>query len=64
MIKLTREQWEKIPDSYKGTWEQSLVDNGWCRDLPPEYVGKRNMLYYSPEHGTVLLTEGYGFEIV
>ena len=32
-------------------------------ELPTEYIGKRNMIVYELNHGTVLLTEGFHFTI-
>ena len=32
-------------------------------ELPTEYIGKRNMIVYEPNHGTVLLTEEFHFTI-
>lgn len=65
MIEVTREQWDRIPNDYKGKWTQDLIDNGWQPDLPVEYVGRRNVASgsISDEIGS-LLTEGIHFVIV
>jgi len=64
MLQITKKQWETIPDDYKGIWGRWLKDNGWQPDLPEEYIGKRTLLHYDNNNGTVLLTEGIHFEIV
>lgn len=65
MIKITKEQWDKIPNDYKGKWERSIKDNGWQPNLPEEYIGKRTVMsgYISDKLGH-LFTEGFHFEIV
>lgn len=65
MIKVTKKEWEGIPECYKGKWERQIKDNGWQPDLPEEYIGKRTVLSgcISSELGS-LLTEGFHFEIV
>ena len=40
-----------------------IVDRVASGELPTEYIGKRNMIVYEPNHGTVLLTEGFHFTI-
>lgn len=64
MLQITKKQWETISSDYKGIWERWLKDNGWQPDLPEEYIGKRTLLHYDNNNGTVLLTEGIHFEIV
>jgi len=64
MIQITRKQWDTIPEDYKGRWERWIKDNGWQSDLPEEYIGKRTLLDYDNNIGTVLLTEGIHFIIV
>ena len=41
----------------------SNLDRVASGELPTEYIGKRNMIVYEPNHGTVLLTEGFHFTI-
>ena len=64
MLRITKKQWDTIPEDYKGRWERWVKDNGWQPDLPEEYIGKRTLLHYDNNNGTVLLTEGIHFEIV
>jgi hypothetical protein len=64
MLQITKKQWEAIPADYKGIWERWVKDNGWQPDLPEEYIGKRTLLDYNNNSGTVLLTEGMHFIIV
>lgn len=66
MIKITKKEWDKIPDDYKGKWERWIKDGGWQPDLPEEYIGKRTVFEgcITPGKGTALITEGIHFEIV
>ena len=64
MLRITKKQWETIPADYKGIWERWIKDNGWQPDLPENYIGKRTLLHYDNNSGTVLLTEGIHFAIV
>lgn len=65
MIQVTREEWDRISDDYKGEWTRELKENGWQPDLPEEYIGRRTVMSgcISDELGS-LLTEGIHFEIV
>lgn len=65
MIKVTQEKWDSISNDYKGMWTRKIKDNGWQRDLPEEYIGKRTVMSgcISDEIGS-LLTESVHFEIV
>lgn len=64
LIEVTKEEWDKIPNNYKGKWERHIKDNGWQPDLPEEYIGKRTVMSgcISDELGA-LLTEGAHFKI-
>lgn len=64
MIQISKEEWNKIPNSYKGVWTKEIIENGWQPDLPKEYIGRKNILSgcISDEMGG-LLTEGVHFEI-
>lgn len=64
MIKVSKKEWNEIPNVYKGKWTREIKDNGWQPDLPEEYIGKRTVLLgcISNEIGS-LLTEGIHFEI-
>ncbi len=64
MLRITKKQWDTIPEDYKGRWERWVKDNGWQPDLPEEYIGKRTLLDYDNNSGTVLLTEGIHFVVV
>ena len=65
MIHYTKEEWERIPKSYKGKWEPTPfnLDRVERGELPADFIGKRSVLTYDEKRGTVLLTEGYGFVI-
>ena len=65
MIEVTKKEWSKIPECYKGEWTRDLKDNGWQPDLSEEYIGKRAVMSgcISDELGS-LLTEGSHFIIV
>jgi hypothetical protein len=58
MIKISKEEWNKIPNDYKSKWTES--DFAWRNDIPKEYLGKRTMMNDKSQ----LLTEGFQFEIV
>ncbi|QST02687.1 hypothetical protein IMZ31_19245 (plasmid) [Pontibacillus sp. ALD_SL1] len=66
MILVTKEKWDRIPNDYKGVWKRSIKENGWQKDLPESYIGKRTVLSgcITDEAGCTLLTEGAHFEIV
>ena len=64
----TEKEWDEMvarAPSYFGKWEATPfnLDRVEAGELPADYIGKRNMLSYEPEHGTVLLTEGVHFTI-
>ena len=61
MIKVTKEQWAKIPKDYKGKWTEDSFRN----DIPTEFIGRRTVMSgcISDEQGA-LLTEGVHFEII
>ncbi len=64
----SKEEWSeivRIAPSYVGRWEPTPfnLDRVATGELPAEYIGKRNMIVYEPNHGTVLLTEGFHFAI-
>lgn len=65
MIKISKKEWDKIPNDYKGRWTKELKTNGWQPNLPDEYIGKRTVLSgcISNEIGC-LLTENIHFKIV
>lgn len=68
MKHFTKQEWaEKVrltPD-YVGRWEATPfnLDRVAAGELSADYIGRRNMLDYEPNHGTVLLTEGYHFTV-
>ncbi|WP_434510103.1 hypothetical protein [Desulfitobacterium sp. AusDCA] len=64
MITISKEEWNQIPDCYKGKWMREIKDNGWQPNLPEEYIGRRTVMSgcISDEKGS-LLTEGIHFEI-
>lgn len=64
----TEKEWDAMvarAPGYFGKWDATPFNLGRVEagELPAEYIGKRNMLAYEPEHGTVLLTEGVHFTI-
>lgn len=64
----TKKEWAKLErdcPNYIGKWEASpfVLDRVAAREVPAEYIGRRNMLSYEPGIGTVLLTEGVHFTI-
>ncbi len=64
----SKKEWEdivRITPNYVGIWEPNPfnLDRVAAGELPAEYIGKRNMIAYEPNHGTVLLTEGFHFTI-
>lgn len=60
LMKITKSQWNTIPNDYKGRWKES----DW--NVPKEWIGKRTVLEgcLPGGHGAVLVTEGIHFEIV
>ena len=60
VTRITKEQWNAIPDDYKGRWKKG----NW--NVPEEWIGKRTVLEgcLPGGHGTALVTEGIHFEIV
>jgi hypothetical protein len=65
IIKLSRAQWEAIPDCYKGKWDDWIRTKGFQPDLPDEFIGKRTVFEgcINDHAGTALLTEGIHFVI-
>lgn len=68
MRNYSKKEWEEIvctTPCYVGRWEPNPfnLDRVASGELPAEYIGKRNMIVYEPNHGTVLLTEGFHFTI-
>lgn len=63
MITVTKEEWSKIHDDYKGKWTTDSLK--WQPDLPKKYIGKRTVMSgcISKEIG-LLLTEDVHFKIV
>ena len=64
----TKKEWAKMVKqcpSYFGKWEPTPFNLGRIAagELSAEYIGRRNMMTYEPESGTVLLTEGVHFTI-
>lgn len=64
----TKKEWDKMVKqcpSYFGKWEPTPFNLGRIAagELSAEYIGRRNMMTYEPESGTVLLTEGVHFTI-
>ena len=55
MIKITKKEWDAIPEDYKGTW---MAYNG----EHPEWKGKSTAFLHG--HGTTLFIEGVSFEII
>lgn len=55
MKKITLTKYNNIPADYRGVYSNPER---------PELIGHRTMLDYDPQHGTVLLIEGNGFEII
>jgi len=64
MIIVSKKEWSKIPNDYKGQWTRELKE-GWQPELPEEFIGKRNVMSgsISSEKGT-LLTEDIHFKII
>lgn len=64
MIKVTKKEWNRIPNDYKGKWKRCIKDDGWQPNLPEEFIGKRNVMSgcISNQIGS-LLTEGIHFKI-
>lgn len=65
----TEAEWNRMVErapSYFGKWEPTpfILDRVEAGEVPPEFIGKRNMLCHEPGVGTVLLTEGVHFEII
>lgn len=64
MKKITLAEYNAKPRSSIGVWDTERDDlPNWEADRH-KYMGKRTMLDYDPQHGTVLLIEGLGFQIV
>lgn len=66
MKHFTKQEWAekvRLTPSYVGRWEATPfnLDRVATGELSADYIGRRNMLDYEPNHGTVLLTEGYHF---
>lgn len=61
----TKAEWRKIPESYKGRWEESPYNLERVKrgELPAEYIGERTTIVNDEHHGTVLITEGAHFVI-
>lgn len=61
----TKAEWRKIPESYKGRWEESPYNLERVKrgELPAEYIGKRTTIVNDEHRGTVLITEGAHFVI-
>jgi hypothetical protein len=62
MIIVTREEWDKIPSDYRGEWTRWMWEFR-NNDFPEEWIGRKTMLHYDNDNGTVLLTEGVHFII-
>ena len=65
MIKITKQKWDSIHKDYKGCWEAWLIEGGWQKDLPKEWIGRKTVMSgcISDKVGS-LLTEGVHFEII
>ena len=57
MIKITRYEWNKIPNDYKGIFED-------YQGNAPELEGKQTWLTWLEGEGTSLIFEGIHFEII
>lgn len=57
MLKITVEEWNKIPQAYKGIYED-------YQGHFPHLKGRKEWLTHDEVKGTVLLIEGIGFEII
>jgi len=63
MLKITKQQWDQIPNDYKSIWKkqnQNLNSN-----IPNEFFGKRTVFEGCIKSGAgiVLITEGVHFVI-
>mgnify|MGYP006997664153 CR=1 FL=1 len=59
MIKVTRKEWNKIPEAYKGKFEDYQGNN-------PEFKGLNTVMLGCIKHngGTALVFEGIHFKII
>lgn len=62
MIKVSKDQWNKISNDYKGEWDEAVVN--YREDVPKDFIGKKTVLSgcISEDKGS-LLTEGIHFII-
>lgn len=65
LIRLSKKEWDEIPNDYKGKWDEWIRTKGYQPDLPDAYIGKRTVFEgcITDHAGTALLTEGIHFII-
>lgn len=62
MMRITQEEYNAVPEAYKGVWTTERWDiTGW-REMRGRYIGKRTLMVY--DNGVRLLVEGMGLEII
>jgi hypothetical protein len=75
-LKITKSEWDKIHKDYKGEWTRERWE--WDNDFPEEFIGRKTVIEQAlPDSvfersgrkkeygsGSVLITEGGGFEII
>ena len=64
MKTVTLDEWSEMPDGRTGIWTCERNDQPEWKAVGHLYMGKRTMLDYDPQVGTVLLVEGLSLEIV
>lgn len=65
VVRISKSEWDEIPNNYKGRWDEWIKTKGFQPDLPDEYIGKRAVFEgcITDHGGTALLTEGIHFII-
>ena len=63
MYKITKQEWDKIPNDFKGKWDEDVVN---YLDLDKSYIGKKTILEgcLTNTPKTNVLTEDIHFIIV
>lgn len=64
MKKITLEEYNALPDDYRGIWNTERWDIPDWAEKREKHIGKRTMMTYDDKVGTCLLIEGLSFEII